>query len=97
MTRGNCQFQRLIRENCIPLAGFGLTGCTRIRSILISVYMVEGKDYEINEDGSIKLVSDSFIDSRFVEAIPIMLRLIHTAGKLSRNMSTLMMTPIFPN
>lgn len=35
------------------------------------VYGVEGKDYEINEDGSInKLVSDSFIDSWFMEAIP---------------------------
>lgn len=32
---------------------------------------MEGKDYEINEDGSInKLVSDSFIDSWFMEAIP---------------------------
>ena len=35
------------------------------------VYGVEGKDYEVNEDGSItKLVSDSFIDSWFMEAIP---------------------------
>ena len=35
------------------------------------VYGVEGKDYELNEDGSItKLVSDSFIDSWFMEAIP---------------------------
>ncbi|HJB91972.1 MAG TPA: ABC transporter substrate-binding protein [Candidatus Eisenbergiella merdavium] len=35
------------------------------------VYGVEGKDYEVNEDGTItKLVSDSFIDSWFMEAIP---------------------------
>ncbi|MDO4294213.1 MAG: ABC transporter substrate-binding protein [Eubacteriales bacterium] len=35
------------------------------------VYGVEGTDYEVNEDGSItKLVSDSFIDSWFLEAIP---------------------------
>lgn len=35
------------------------------------VYGVEGKDYEVTEDGTIaKLVSDSFIDSWFMEAIP---------------------------
>ncbi len=35
------------------------------------VYGVEGKDYEVTEDGSVnKLVSDSFIDSWFMEAIP---------------------------
>jgi len=35
------------------------------------VYGVEGKDYEVKEDGTInKLVSDSFIDSWFMEAIP---------------------------
>lgn len=35
------------------------------------VYGVEGKDYEVNEDGTIKkLVSDTFIDSWFMEAIP---------------------------
>lgn len=35
------------------------------------VYGVEGKDYEVNEDGTIKkLVSDTFIDSWFLEAIP---------------------------
>lgn len=35
------------------------------------VYGVEGKDYEKAEDGTItKLVSDSFIDSWFMEAIP---------------------------
>lgn len=35
------------------------------------VYGVEGKDWEYNEDGTItKLVSDSFIDSWFMEAIP---------------------------
>lgn len=35
------------------------------------VYGVEGKDYQVKEDGSIeKLVSDTFIDSWFMEAIP---------------------------
>ena len=35
------------------------------------VYGVEGKDYEVKEDGTInKLVSDSFIDGWFMEAIP---------------------------
>lgn len=35
------------------------------------VYGVKDKDYTVNEDGSItKLVSDSFIDSWFMEAIP---------------------------
>lgn len=36
-----------------------------------SIYGVEGKDYEIQEDGTIsKLVNDSFIDGWFMEAIP---------------------------
>lgn len=35
------------------------------------VYGVEGKDYEVKEDGTInKLTSDSFIDSWFISAIP---------------------------
>lgn len=35
------------------------------------VYGVKDKDYQVNEDGSIKkLVSDSFIDGWFMEAIP---------------------------